>query len=267
VQENINNEFQIKRWDEMGADKITISVLDANRNFALLRKMRKKTKCDLQLIANLKCLLGCHAYRCHSNLHAHGSQSDHTLKGFLIDYYTAQCNYTRLNNPTEFIKSLWIRPEDVHYYEEVGVKWLKLVGREMESAKIIRIFNAYKAGKYDGNLLDLLPSSHKNFIDYKKIRSFLKYFFRPQHVNIFSLLQARSVFKEDGVFIDNRRLDGFLEYFRQGRCNLACGNSCNYCQAVAERVVSIDYKCRDKVIVDSRVFLNKLINANIYRYL
>ncbi len=81
VQENINNEFQIRQWDEMGADKITLSVLDVNRDFKLLKLMRKKIKCDLQLIANLKCLLGCHAHHVHLNLDSHGSQTVHERKG------------------------------------------------------------------------------------------------------------------------------------------------------------------------------------------
>lgn len=267
VQENINNEFQIKHWDEMGIDKITLSVLDLNRNFALLRKIKGKVKCDLQLIANLKCLLGCHAYHCHGNLDAHGSQTGHRLKGYLVDYYALKCNHTRLNNPTEFIKSLWIRPEDVHYYEEVGINWLKLVGREMESGKIQRIFKAYKNERYDGNLLDLFPGSQKKLVDYKNIALNLKYFFRPQHVNLLKLLQARNLFKEDGVYIDNRSLDGFLEHFWLEKCNLICGSQCDYCQKVAKQTVVINQKYLKERIKNSEIFLNNLINGSLFDYI
>ncbi len=267
VQQNVNNLFQLMQWEDMGVDKITLSVLDVNRNFSLLEKIRKNVKCDLQLIANLKCLMGCHAYHCHSNLHSHGSQSGHVLKGFLIDYYSVKCNYERLNHPVELIKSLWIRPEDVHFYEEAGVKWLKLVGREMKTDKIIRIFNAYKSGKYEGNLLDLLPTFRKNHFDFKKIKSFLRYFFRPQYVNILSLYRARNIFKEDGIYLDNKKLGNFLEYFLQGKCNLDCGYKCNYCQSIADQAITIDYKYRNRIIKESRSFLKKLVSADLYNYL
>ena len=265
VQENINNIFQIKRWDEMGVDKITLSVLDLNRNFSLLRDLRKKIKCDLQLIANLKCLLGCPSYHCHSNLNAHASQSQHRLKGYLIDYYTLRCNYTRLNEPTEFLKSLWIRPEDVHYYEEIGINWLKLVGRQMNSESIHRISKAYNLRRYDGNLLDLLSSSQRHF-DFKKMKFIFKYFFRPQHVNILNLLQALNIFKEEGIFIDNRGLDGFLEYFWKEKCNFRCGQQCNYCREVASRVIVIDDKLRQRILKNNRAFRNSLTSGSMFNY-
>lgn len=265
VQENINNVFQIKQWDKMGVDKITLSVLDINRNFSLLRNIREKIKCDLQLIANLKCLLGCHAYSYHSNSYAHSSQTGHKLKGYLIDYCTLKCNYIRLNNPVEFIKSLWIRPEDVRYYEEIGINWLKLVGRQMDSDKIRQIFKAYSKRRYDGNLLDLLSSSRKHF-NYKRLRFIFKYFFRPQHINILNLLQARNVFKEEEIFINNRALDGFLEYFWKEKCNFACGQQCNYCQEVADRVITIDHRYRKRAIKNHKMFLDSLADGRMFNY-
>lgn len=264
VQENINNEFQIKHWDEMGVDKITLSVLDLNRNFALLRKIKGKIRCDLQLIANLKCLLGCHAYHCHGNLNAHSSQSGHRLKGYLIDYYTLKCNYIRFRNPEEFIKSPWIRPEDVHYYEEIGIHWLKLVGREMESGKIQQIFKAYKNRRYDGNLLDLFPGTEKKLVDFKKVARHLRYFFRPQHVNILKLSQVRDIFKKDGIYIDNRSLDGFLEYFWLEKCNLICGSQCDYCKKVTQKAIVIKQEYLKERIKNSETFLDSLINGSLF---
>ena len=266
VQDSVNNELQIRRWDEIGVDKITLSVLDANRDFKLLRRIKGRIKCDLQLIANLKCLLGCPAYHCHSNLNAHSSQSQHILKGYLIDYYTLKCNYIRLNDPVELIKSLWIRPEDVHYYEETGINWLKLVGREMDSAKIHLIFNAYRKRRYDGNLLDLLPNTKKRLFSYKKIKTIFKYFLRPEHINPFILLQARNVFKEEGVYIDNRGLDGFLDYFWEEKCNFMCGRQCSYCHKIAGQVMTIDHKHLDKRIKNSKVFLENLISGRLFDY-
>jgi len=113
VQVNVNSVKEAQIWDESGADKITLSVLDTNRDFSLLQRIRAAVKCQLQLIANLKCLLGCSFYKYHANLNAHASQAGHRLKGYLIDYCTLKCNSIRISRPVEYIKSGWIRPEDV----------------------------------------------------------------------------------------------------------------------------------------------------------
>jgi len=152
----------------------------------------------------------------------------------------------------------------VHYYEETGINWLKLVGREMDSAKIHLIFNAYRKRRYDGNLLDLLPNTKKRLFSYKKIKTIFKYFLRPEHINPFILLQARNVFKEEGVYIDNRGLDGFLDYFWEGKCNFMCGRQCSYCHKIAGQVMTIDHRYLDKRKKNSKIFLENLISGRLF---
>ncbi len=266
VQENINHIDQIRRWDALGADKINLSVVDANRDFRLLKALPGKVKCEIQLIANLRCLMGCHAFHGHANLQAHASQSQHGLRGFLIDYYTLQCHRARLSDPVEYIKSPWIRPEDVPYYAKAGVGWLKFVGREMDSAKIHFIYNAYRQGRHEGNLLELFSGNKKNLFDLKKLPVTFRYFFKPQHVNVFELLAARAVFQDEGISIDNRKLDGFLEYFWQGKCSTHCGVRCRYCHEVAARAMQVDDDKRKKVLAGTERFINKLVDGRMFNY-
>jgi hypothetical protein len=134
----------------------------------------------------------------------------------------------------------------------------------MDSAKIRFIVSAYHQGKHDGNLLELFSSAKKKLFDPKKTVVAWKYFFRPQHVNVFSLMRARRVFSDPGVFIDNRKLDGFLEYFWQGKCPGACGRGCRYCEEVAERAMAIDEKKRKKVLKNAKAFLGKLSGGGLF---
>ena len=61
--------------------------------------------------------------------------------------------------------------------------------------------NAYAQRRYDGNLMDLLPTHQKGLvIGKKKFFSYLhklKFFFRPQYVNVFKLQKARQLFGEE----------------------------------------------------------------------
>ncbi|MFH1127838.1 MAG: U32 family peptidase [Candidatus Omnitrophota bacterium] len=270
VQENINSVRQAKMWYELGADKITLSVLDVNRNFSLLKQIRAAVKCQLQLIANLKCLLGCPSYKYHANINSHASQSKHMLKGYLIDYCTLKCNFIRISQPVEYIKSLWIRPEDVHHYEKIGIDSLKFVGRQMQTGSIHNIVKAYSKREYDGNLLDLLSSPRKSItIGGKKIFSYFnkfKYFFRPQYVSLFRIQKARNLFPQEKIFIDNRLLDGFLEYFLENRCDFTCKPSCNYCYTIAEKVIKIDPAYQEKFKERLENFLNDLYTGQAFYY-
>jgi len=270
VQENINTVRRAVMWDKLGADKITLSVVDANRDFSLLREIRSAVCCKLQLVANLKCLTGCHLYKYHSNINAHASQSKHILKGYLIDYCTVRCNLIRVQQPVEYVKSMWIRPEDIHHYEEVGIDSLKLVGRQMPTPLIHKIVSAYTKRVHEGNLLDILAGAKKNIItENKKVISYFrkfKYFFKPQYVNLFQLKQACNLFTEDYICIDNRALDGFLAYFLEGKCDFTCKPRCSYCYDVAKKVLQIDSVQQKKCTAQTGRFLNNLCTGKLFHH-
>ena len=270
VQENVNTVRKAVMWDKLGADKITLSVVDANRDFSLLKEIRSAVRCKLQLIANLKCLMGCPSYKYHSNINAHASQSKHILKGYLIDYCTLRCSLTRTQRPVEYIKSMWIRPEDIYHYEALGIDSLKFVGRQMQTPFIHRIVNAYTKRIYEGNLLDILAGPKKNIITGGKINisyfKKFKYFFRPHYVNPFRLKQACNLFTEDYIFIDNRALDGFLDYFLEGKCDFTCKPHCSYCYDVAEKVLQIDSAGQKRGADQTGRFLNNLYTGKLFHY-
>jgi collagenase-like PrtC family protease len=243
VQANINSVREAQLWEDLGVAKLNLSVLDSGRNFELLRAIRAAVSCDLQLIANLKCLAGCPFYKHHATLNAHASRRGDTSDGFVVDYCYLQCHLQRVLHPVEFIKSHWIRPEDVHHYAAIGINSLKLVERQMPTDNIIKIIQAYVLGAYNGNLFDLLPSQSKSLLNTE--RSFsavwrrVRFLFRPWHINPMNLLKLRALVNEEKVMIDNCALDGFIDYFISGKCTGLCA-TCDYCTKWAERVVSID---------------------------
>jgi hypothetical protein len=104
-------------WEELGADAIVLESFSINRNFRRLAAIRQAVRCDLQLIANHVCLMNCPMQTYHQNGFAHASDDTGTL---FIDYCFLRCSRLRLTDPSQFIKSAWIRPEDLAVYEAMG---------------------------------------------------------------------------------------------------------------------------------------------------
>jgi hypothetical protein len=67
-----------------------------------------------------------------------------------------RCSHTFLSEPTEFLRSPFIRPEDVSAYREIGINVIKLSDRTEATEFLARTARAYAEGKYEGNLFDLI---------------------------------------------------------------------------------------------------------------
>jgi len=136
-------------WEDLGADAIVLESFSINRNFRRLAAIRQAVRCDLELIANHVCLMNCPMQTYHQNGFAHASEDTSTL---FIDYCFLRCSRKRLMDPSQFIKSAWIRPEDLAVYEAMGYTTFKLLERGIPSAELLRRVKAYSERRFDGNL-------------------------------------------------------------------------------------------------------------------
>ncbi len=269
TQAGVSTIEEAKFWEDLGADKITLSVHKVNRDFKLLEAIRKNLKCKLQLIANLHCLKNCPFWLYHSNCSSHSSQLNKESKRFSLDYSFIMCSYLKLKQPENLIRSEWIRPEDLHYYQDIGIDMIKLVNRTMSTERIQAIVEAYTNQRYDGNLLDLFSHPSRTFILQKPNLLYkFRYFFRPFSVNLFRLIKAKKLIKEAEIYIDNRALDGFLEYFlKNNNCNLIGCAECKYCDQIAKKVIKIkDQDAYKGLINEYDKFLNQLISGKMFNW-
>ena len=117
---------------------------------------RSKGK-KLYILANSGCLNYCSARTFHDNLVAHQHEIDHA--GSAIAYQGQCTRYLTSGNNKENIlaKTNFIRPEDVHLYEEL-CDGMKLATRTNFNA--LQIVHAYFNGRFRGNLLDLTEPAH-----------------------------------------------------------------------------------------------------------
>ncbi|MFA4944079.1 MAG: hypothetical protein WC789_05190 [Lentisphaeria bacterium] len=133
---------------------------DFNRNLDSIRKIKSWTDRQgktLHLLANSGCLRFCSGQTFHDNAVAHEKEIQETKN--LDDFNPFVCwnYYGKPENWVSLLQNTWIRPEDVHHYEGLFPA-MKLATRM--SARPLSILQAYIAGKYRGNLLDLLEPNH-----------------------------------------------------------------------------------------------------------
>ncbi len=242
----VQNVHLARAWEEMGADKIVLPE-SISRDFRSLRLIREAVNCELELIANHCCLFQCFLDLHHRNMVSHGSQADHACGGFAPDYCKLACQRLKILKPVELIKSTWIRPEDVFDYEQVGINCLKLVERFRGTESLLQIVHAYERRNYDGNLVELLTLPQQGAF----LAPNLEMIERTDLIEPEKMEEVMAVLREPflgKVYIDNRKLEGFLGHFKKVDCLRIDCSRCGYCESVTNKAVSIDEEWRRKMI-------------------
>jgi hypothetical protein len=107
----------------------------------------------LCMLVNSGCLRNCPSQSFHDNMVAHHADIEEmqNIKGF-TSHLCWRLFSDRLNL-VEFLKGSWIRPEDLYRYKPF-FKSVKLATRQHTHPRMI--IDAYSAGRFRGNLLDLM---------------------------------------------------------------------------------------------------------------
>lgn len=284
VAANVSNCKHIKYWEELGADEITLPH-QTNRNFELLQEIlefTKPRKIRSRVIANNICLHECPYKYSHSASQAHASQKGSRSSNVHVDYHLLSCNNKKMKNPTHIISSEWIRPEDIHYYEELCKKVgnynfrIKLLDRTRTTDFLNRVIKAYINESYDGNLLDIV--CWLSLKETKKINMLpMIAGILMNGYNINYMKEYSEIFKLPEVYVDNKQLDGFLDRFVNGHMcsNMTCSsnycnayetdNICNYCKEWADKVIKYDSKEVDAWIERSDKLLKSLQGSEFFK--
>ncbi len=240
VIQQINSIRRAQLFEELGASIMNPDYM-INRDFNLLRNMKKALNGELMLLVNDLCMYQCPFRYYHYNMIGHASQSTTPLGNFYIDYCATRCTLLKFGNPGELLRARWIRPEDIKEYEALGIEYFKISGRNLSTEWLLRAVKAYTDKKYDGNLMDILMRASVGLnMDY--------------HAPHFEKLLTDEVLADDRLksfvnmadvpfitaFIDNSKLDGFLEPFKTIDCiNTNC-RDCRHCDDWAKKAIKRD---------------------------
>ncbi len=266
---------QARHWEALGADSITLESPSANREFARLRAIRSAVQCDLQLLATSNCLLFCPFAPYHTVGLSHASQRRGEI---FLDYCLIRCSLLKVAEPINYIRSEWIRPEDLHHYEALGYQSFKLTERGAPSDVLLTRVRAYAARGYEGNLLDLIQPYGYRFApaETQPRHPWLweaREFVRPWQVSPLRLLRWRELAQHLGmlhprtdspVVIDNRTLDGFLEPLLRQSCAERDCEDCGYCAEVAARAVRIDPDYQQKCLSLGHAVLGDMVTGGMW---
>ena len=202
-------------FNNSGAKRITIHT-DINRDLNLLKQFRNKLNCELEILLNRSCLLGCPLEHYHYCVLGHGSD-DIKLDSW-INYCTLSCTLIKLRNPHEIFRSGWIRPRDLERYENLGIDFYKIVGRELNISTIAKITNIY--------------------CHLKSVPDFGEIFKVAGLVKLPSGRIVSTLFHINGCDND----EDFEKRFQPvERCMVDCG-SCNVCSELASKYLHIEEK-------------------------
>lgn len=201
----INSPLKAKFYEELGIKRIVLDE-DVFKEFDTLKSIRKVFSGDLEIIINSFCVNDCPYKMFHYNSfsHSHINRDE-------CSYFSSRCRYLHIG-PDNYMKLNWIRPEDIHYYDDIGISYFKLQGRtNVFTGNPAKAVTHYIEEHYDGDLISLLELFSSD---------------RP-------LMIA-------GCIIDNSKLDGFFEKFVNdpGFCTKIC-SECGYCKGFAEKSIDV----------------------------
>lgn len=228
-------------YQELGADILTMEI-NVNRDFKVLKSIREAIdpKIELEVVVNAACLFRCPFHDYHNVIVGHSGQEGHELHGYYVDYCMMRCIPIHNTRPKELIKARWIRPDDIHEYEEVGISRFKISNRVGPIKLGLACLKAYSSRQCD-NMADLITPLSLNLEKPKGDR--LPGFSNAEWEQMMQIWTIRP----PDIYIDNRELNGFLDYFKKGNCYGQCDEGgCTYCAEVAKRVVKIDASAANK---------------------
>ena len=119
--------------------------------------------------------------------------------------FSANCIQLTKSDPSQVLKSCWIRPEDAQKYNEIS-RYFKIVGRTSSRSMVIRSVEAYLNESWTGDLMELMAG------------------------NLYSFAMSNL------VHIENKALDEIPFFDRVTSCDREC-SECSFCNELVGRLL------------------------------
>jgi len=189
-----------------GADAITPDV-DINRDLTLLKRIKDATHAEIKLMVNEGCLFRCAFRKFHFNYISHKSRKPGMAGGVKAEdnVFSLNCLQLSKSDPSQLLKSGWIRPEDTSKYAKI-TNYFKLVGRTSSKSMLARSFEAYLNESWDGDLLELMAG------------------------NLYSVGMSHL------MHLDNKSLDSIGFFKKVASCDKEC-SECTYCSELIGKLI------------------------------
>ena len=204
----ITNANKAAAFKRRGIERIVLDE-SINKDFEKLRQIREIVGEEVELIVNPICQKDCIYRSFHYNQTTTASVGVSNQTS--INYYEHNCVLQRYENFSRLLKISFVRPEDLKYYNKIGISRFKIQGRHTFNigGDPVKTVKCYFEERLDGNLMDL-----------------------------FSMFATENSFQ---VYVDNRKLDDYLKpfYEKEGFCKSNC-DKCGYCENYIKKCIDPD---------------------------
>lgn len=147
-------------------------------------------------------------------------------------------------------------------YEQLGYNNFKILERSCPSELLLKRVDAYVKRRFDGNLLEIVaPVAHIKKEQNAPLSQRMRIIFsmlKPSKVKISSLLKVKKYMEKvilhdfdksnAPIFIDNNKLNGFLNDIIKHDCQNRSCTECQYCDDVARQVVVYNEEYRQNTL-------------------
>jgi collagenase-like PrtC family protease len=209
----------------------TLILEEANRDFRLIRAL-VRLGAEVEILVNQSCLPSCPYRGHHLNTSSLASQPGASCPAF--EYPILECGLEYVRDPAKLISGIFVRPEDLEVYEEVGVSRFKISGRNRSTDWLVRSARAYSRRSYPGNLAEIL-----SLVQVKGPRAALDRIERATGSPVAQ--ELGTAFDPLGqITIDNTAFPAkFLRHIAGVDCEHTTCSACGFCPGVAEKVLRI----------------------------
>ena len=185
--------YHEKYFNQNGNLKRISIPSDLNRDFAAIREIRNACECEVAVKVNEGDIF-CSPFKLseETSLSHINPYRDYEYYRTVKETFLTLRKELFLKDPWRVIASPWVRPEDLGYYEALGIDcFIIMVG---EGSNISDLVGAYGNRKYEGNIISLIEEGDK--------------------------------FEKD-IFLDSRWFDGFIDELEAGK---GCIRDCERCR-------------------------------------
>lgn len=214
----VSSVAQVLQLQNMGVGKVVLDR-NINRNYKLLKDIKRICDADLELLVNSLCLPFCIMHQYHNNLNSHYQSG--TDEKLIKVYPYSECISSYVENPILMICSGWIRPEDLKEYTALGINKFKIDGRGIPQKTILEVIEPYMKNEWKGNLFDLMFSGRAS---------------------------RRSI----SAYLDNENLENFLLTLFKNKIDCrSCGGKNKKCMDIAKQI-TFDEEKRTEYIKENK---------------
>ncbi len=203
----VTNANKAAAYKRRGIERIVLDE-SVNRNFGKLKQIRQAAGDKVEIIVNPICQKDCIYRTFHYNQTTTASMGDSNQTG--INYYEHNCVLQRYEDFSRLLKICFVRPEDLKYYNNIGINYFKVQGRHtfIIGGDPVKTAKCYFEENLEGNLMELL-----------------------------SMFAAENSFL---VFVDNKKLEGFIKPFYENEdfCQNNC-SQCRYCETFVTKCIDV----------------------------